>query len=379
MRRAVPFLWMLALLLACSGLVREASRSRSRMRRIVPGWGLVATPFDDRGSGGSSVASVDTEDGMVRFRWLLGTKGPIPYVGFLWQRKDQSKFDLVGWDSLSLVWESDQGKAVRITVLVDQPGLTVPNKPLSRRYLQIEAVPPKTRGRSSWALSEFRTPAWWLRENNQPLDEAPRFLDRALALSLENGETNFPGTSDEVRIAEVDLVKAAPSRSPSLFLFGGALLFAVAAWLLGRVSADGPDGDSSVPQVSLSPMPLEIPPQRSERVRALLESNYCDSKLSLATLAKELALGEDLVSREIRRTFQDTFKGVLNRLRLQEARRLLVESDLGIAEIAYKVGYGNVSHFNRLAREAWGRTPTEERAALRRGGDVGGNPTPPAT
>jgi AraC-like DNA-binding protein len=111
----------------------------------------------------------------------------------------------------------------------------------------------------------------------------------------------------------------------------------------------------------------------------VLESHYCDPDLSLATLAKELAMGEDLVSREIRRTFQDTFKGVLNRMRLQEARRLLAESDLGIAEIAYKVGYGNVSHFNRLAREAWGRTPTEERTASRRDGDGGGNPTRPTT
>jgi AraC-like DNA-binding protein len=70
----------------------------------------------------------------------------------------------------------------------------------------------------------------------------------------------------------------------------------------------------------------------------------------------------------VKRVFQETFKGVLNRLRLQEARRLLHESDLGIAEIAYKVGYGNVSHFNRLAKETWGRTPTEERTLARSSG-----------
>jgi AraC-like DNA-binding protein len=379
MRRAILFIWILAFLLAGSGLVRQVSRFRSRTRRVVPGWGLVATPFDDRGTGGSSVASVDTENGLVRFQWLLGTKASIPYVGFLWERSDRSIFSFVGWDSLALVWDADHGKAVRVTIQVDQPGLTVADRPLSRRYLQLEAAPPKVRGRSSWALSEFRTPAWWLRENHQPLAEAPEFLNRVLALSIENGETNFPGTSDKVRISEVELVKADPSRLPSLLLLGGALVLGAAAWRTGRISPSGNDPNPPGAQVALSPMRLEIPPQRSEQVRIVLESHYCDPDLSLATLAKELAMGEDLVSREIRRTFQDTFKGVLNRMRLQEARRLLAESDLGIAEIAYKVGYGSVSHFNRLAREAWGRTPTEERAASRRDGDGGGNPTRPTT
>lgn len=96
-----------------------------------------------------------------------------------------------------------------------------------------------------------------------------------------------------------------------------------------------------------------------------MATHYSGADLSLETMAKELGLGEDVLSREIRKAFQDTFKGTLNRLRLTEAQRLLRESDLGIAEIAYKVGYGNVSHFNRLAKEAWGRTPTEERAWIR--------------
>lgn len=44
------------------------------------------------------------------------------------------------------------------------------------------------------------------------------------------------------------------------------------------------------------------------------------------------------------------------------------------AEVAYKVGYGNVPHFNRLAKEAWGCTPTEARQADRSAGSGAAQP-----
>lgn len=313
------------------------------------------------------MASVDTFSQRIRFRWALGNDLRSAYLGFLLERPDHARFRIDQWDSLALDWESDKGEAVRIAILVDQPGLTTGDRPLSRRYLQIEGVPPRQRGRSSWPLAELRPPAWWFRENHQPFETDRQFLDRALAISIENGETAAPGASDEVRIYAVDLKAAEPSPYPTLAFFLAAALFSVAGWALGRRRPAPPQAPAEVVR-PLAPSPLDIPASRGDQIRAWLETHYHDPDSSLESLARELALGPDAASREVKRVFQDTFKGVLNRLRLQEARRLLLESDLGIAEIAYKVGYGNVSHFNRLAKEAWGRTPTEERAQARSSG-----------
>jgi AraC-like DNA-binding protein len=53
-----------------------------------------------------------------------------------------------------------------------------------------------------------------------------------------------------------------------------------------------------------------------------------------------------------------TFTGYLNKLRLKEAARLLTEKSAAtVAEIAYSVGYANVSYFNRLFKEEYGCTP----------------------
>ena len=368
MRRAIQLCWALGVVLVLAGVLSYSLHIRPRALRLHPGGGLVAQAFDDRSVGGVSVASVDTFSQRVRFRWALGSDLRNAYLGFLLERPDHGRFGIDPWDSLSLDWESDKGEAVRIAILVDQPGLTTAGRPLSRRYLQIEGVPPRQRGISSWALAGFRPPAWWFRENHQPLETGRQFLDRALAISIENGETVAPGASDEVRIYAVDLKAAEPSQLPTLALFLAAASLALIAWVLNRRRSVPPPQAPAAVARSLSPSPLDIPASRGDQVRTWLETHYHDPELSLESLARELALGPDATSREVKRVFQETFKGVLNRLRLQEARRLLHESDLGIAEIAYKVGYGNVSHFNRLAKETWGRTPTEERTQTRSSG-----------
>lgn len=56
-----------------------------------------------------------------------------------------------------------------------------------------------------------------------------------------------------------------------------------------------------------------------------------------------------------------TFVAYVNDLRLGEACRLLLETDATVAEIAYRVGFGNLSNFNQCFRQARGTTPREFR------------------
>ena len=59
-----------------------------------------------------------------------------------------------------------------------------------------------------------------------------------------------------------------------------------------------------------------------------------------------------------------TFSSYLNKLRLTEAARLLsLEGGATISEVAYSVGYGNISYFNRLFKQEYGCTPKAFRSA----------------
>ncbi len=55
----------------------------------------------------------------------------------------------------------------------------------------------------------------------------------------------------------------------------------------------------------------------------------------------------------------------LNRRRVERAALLLKDGDLPVIEIAFSVGYNNLSFFNRYFLRLMGRTPTQYRRASR--------------
>jgi AraC-like DNA-binding protein len=80
-------------------------------------------------------------------------------------------------------------------------------------------------------------------------------------------------------------------------------------------------------------------------------------------MAKEVGVTRGKINDVLKNEFGFTFSGYLNKLRLTEAARLLAEKDSAtVAEIAYSVGYGNVSYFNKLFKEEYGSTPKAFRA-----------------
>lgn len=62
------------------------------------------------------------------------------------------------------------------------------------------------------------------------------------------------------------------------------------------------------------------------------------------------------------------------RLRLQEARRLMLGEDLDAATTAYRVGYDDASHFNREYKRLFGLPPMRAAQRLREGAGGGALP-----
>jgi AraC-like DNA-binding protein len=81
----------------------------------------------------------------------------------------------------------------------------------------------------------------------------------------------------------------------------------------------------------------------------------------LETVQKEIGISETKLSAILKENTDMSFKRYLNHIRTEEAKRLLRETDRQVMDIAYKVGYGNISHFNRVFKEAENCSPNEYR------------------
>ncbi len=89
--------------------------------------------------------------------------------------------------------------------------------------------------------------------------------------------------------------------------------------------------------------------------------------LSAADMAQELDMSESQFSRFFRRTTGNTFTDFVNRVRINRACQLLMESEQRVTDICYEVGFNNVANFNRRFLEIKGMTPSDfRRQALAR-------------
>ena len=83
--------------------------------------------------------------------------------------------------------------------------------------------------------------------------------------------------------------------------------------------------------------------------------------LVAAQVAAELGMSESRFSRFFRRSTGNTFTDFVNRVRINRACQLLMESQRAVGHICYEVGFNNLANFNRRFLEIKGMTPTEFR------------------
>jgi len=107
---------------------------------------------------------------------------------------------------------------------------------------------------------------------------------------------------------------------------------------------------------------LTLEPYRDKEKAAVLRYiavNYADPELDLDAVAEQTGVNRNKINDVLKAELGLTFSSYLKKLRLTEAARLLAEgSSATIGEIAYSVGYANVSYFNKLFKDEYGCPPT---------------------
>ena len=93
--------------------------------------------------------------------------------------------------------------------------------------------------------------------------------------------------------------------------------------------------------------------------------NYCNAhykeNLSLTMLESELHISKYYISHIINERLGEGFNEYLNSIRINEACRLLLESDMSIKEISAEVGFGTVRSFDRAFLRQKSETAREYR------------------
>lgn len=122
--------------------------------------------------------------------------------------------------------------------------------------------------------------------------------------------------------------------------------------LLSNVQMQGEDDETALDQINLI----------VDRITGGVSGELSGALLA-GVVATEFGMSESRFSRFFRRATGNTFTDFVNRVRVNRACQLLMETDRQVTRICYEVGFQNVANFNRRFREIKGMTPTDFRHA----------------
>lgn len=219
-------------------------------------------------------------------------------------------------------------------------------------------------GRVELDLAHLTVPLWWSDMNKLDPSDLGYSLAKVAQIEVGTSKAGQVGVPSRIEIANIELHDR---KYGYLYFFAAFLILAWGGfgyWFVKQCAVALANDlharmQKDLPLVAYQQLALE--PHREKEKSALLRllaTRYADSELDLDTVVSETGVNRNKVNEILKAEMGYTFTGYLNKLRLTEASRLLVESSsASIAEIAYSVGYKNSSYFNKLFKEEYQCTP----------------------
>ena len=97
------------------------------------------------------------------------------------------------------------------------------------------------------------------------------------------------------------------------------------------------------------------------KIRSIMEAHLDNDQFGIYELCKEIGMSRAQLYRKFKSLTDKTVNEYLMNFRLFKANEMLMNSDLNVSEVAYEVGFKNLSHFSRAFTEAFGLNPSSVR------------------
>ena len=100
-----------------------------------------------------------------------------------------------------------------------------------------------------------------------------------------------------------------------------------------------------------------------QQAKKYIDNNYT-AKIALEEVAEIAGVSMYHFCRLFKEMTGLTFQSYVNRLRIEQARNMLNDDGFSITQIAFSVGYSDLTHFDRIFKKVEGCTPTQYKARI---------------
>lgn len=314
--------------------------------------------YTDQEVGGKSQAKVHYADKSAILNYTLREGFDFPYAGVHFSIPEGKLQHLNTPACISIDIKATHGKEIPI-ILNEQIYVDSNHKSATFRLWQYNLKLDKAKSHYTVPLSDFSVPAWWHKQYPQTEEALPKFdLTKVRGISIQNCILQKTGKQDTLHITSFKL-----STDYNLWIY--ILASASILWIIGSVlyMYTGQRKKS----ILVPYMTTENGVDKTsdwDVIQFYIASHYMED-LTMENMQQQLGISKNKIGSLIKENTTYIFRQYLNQVRIAEAKRLLVETDLPIGEIADQIGYGHISNFNRVFKEYTGQSPSDHRKDVR--------------
>ena len=189
---------------------------------------------------------------------------------------------------------------------------------------------------------------------NRCREVLPELSDVEPLLNKSARALEFTGRTASEGARELELIGTTTGAERLQHIFG----------LLGILARAPASEHRTVAKAWLPPLDDQYAADIIDRAFGYILDNLV-SEVRLSVAADLIGMSESAFSKYFKRVTGQTFSDTVRKLRLAQAGKLLKETNLLVSSIYQRVGYTNLSNFNRQFRAEHGVTPREFRSRTR--------------
>ena len=177
-------------------------------------------------------------------------------------------------------------------------------------------------------------------------------FSRVYSISIQSGSTQPVDIVDTITVEEIHFYKSShTSLVVSLFL---CIFYFCVIFLFFRMKQYKKQLANKTGKVARPYKTIKIDHalhEEAQRIIKYIGENYSNRDLTAGMISRVCRIPVIKISSYLKKYFGLSFPRYLNTIRITEAKRLLKETDLKISEIAFRIGFNSIPHFNRVFKD----------------------------
>lgn len=308
--------------------------------------------YTDSGIGGNSeVTRFFIGDTVMEFDFILKDSAYVHYVGISFFQHKWNHFDISDYNQIEIQIETTGIKDIGVYLYTPN----VYNEKLDDICFYDDIS--SSSGSNTYIIDfdDFKIPNWWFDLTNVSQHEKiPIDLDHIHYFNIGNAYTTEINSKNSFHIYSITFTR--DNTKLLVICIVAELLIILSLLVIHYIIKNNKKSRSIL--IEYKAIAVESVTGKRYSFLDYIHNHFDDCELTLEKLSTQTGINHRRITNHIQQHFDCNFKTYINRIRIQEAKRLLITSELSVGEIAFKVGFNNQSYFNRVFKSIEGGSPS---------------------